>query len=143
MSDTPTTANHANYFDPPKFSSVHEVTYYQARCTECGRVEDDYGDFSAWGDPEMPHEVVTSHSDWFSPHRVGFVVLLCPDCQRCEVCGNEQAYEVGDHLVCDEHEDHDFAETGCSAHGGSGTCAIGIADINCSRCQTALAVTRG
>ncbi|NKV12611.1 hypothetical protein GS909_20005 [Rhodococcus hoagii] len=36
------------------------------------------------------------------------VELLCPDCQKCDVCKSPHAYEVDDHLVCQDHEDHDF-----------------------------------
>lgn len=33
---------------------------------------------------------------------------LCRGCQVCEVCGSGDAYDIDDHLVCEDHEDHDF-----------------------------------
>lgn len=86
--------------------SVHEVTYYQAKCDGCGFVQDDYGDFSAWADAGT---AVESADDWYSiVTKGGETRDLCPDCQCCEVCQARGAYEIDDHLVCDEHEDHDF-----------------------------------
>ena len=79
--------------------SIHEVTYYQAKCDGCGYIEDDYGDFSAMAHAESVFELL---DDWATYQRD-----LCPDCQKCEVCG-ERGYETGDHIVCDEHEDHNF-----------------------------------
>ncbi|WP_065286685.1 hypothetical protein [Mycolicibacter kumamotonensis] len=103
------------------FEPVHEVTYYQARCTECGVIEDDYGDYSAWSDAGTAIDNVCDN-DWFAiyepdgsttvtgrPAQV-LTKLLCPQCQHCEVCGNERAYAVDEHLVCEEHEDHEFTE---------------------------------
>ena len=101
------------------YAPVHEVTMYQARCTHCGRVETDYGDYTAMGDPHAPIEQVTEFWGWWEvvewtpdPNRaevpnarVGETVeLLCPDCQECEVCG-ARAYPLDSHLVCEDHED--------------------------------------
>ena len=41
--------------------SVHEVTYYQAKCDCCGEIETDYGDYSAWSDPQVAIE----HADGY------------------------------------------------------------------------------
>lgn len=90
-----------------KFEPLNEVTMYQARCTSCGTIEDDYGDYSAWGDPDMPVTQVVENG-WFRrgddwPPKE----LLCPDCQRCDSCGAERCYptEDSEHLVCADHED--------------------------------------
>lgn len=99
----------------------------------CGRIEDDYGDFAGWIDGDIPIEHVTEYYDepWLKRERVVKVIprddtypydrrvyelveLLCPDCIRkrgCEVCG-EPAYAVDEHLVCEDHEDHDFGDRG-------------------------------
>ena len=47
------------------YAPVHEVTMYQARCTHCGRVETDYGDYTAMGDPHAPIEQVTEFWGWW------------------------------------------------------------------------------
>lgn len=101
------------------FEPIHEVTMYQARCTNCGTIEDDYGDYSAWSDAGSPIESVTENDGWFSvwtpngnltsngyPAR-DLTELLCPKCQKCEVCGADDARDVNgeDHLVCVEHEE--------------------------------------
>ncbi|AXQ53165.1 hypothetical protein SEA_TAPIOCA_53 [Mycobacterium phage Tapioca] len=110
--------------EPTAFSPVHEVTYYQARCTACGYTETDYGEYSACSDPGSVIDDVIEHSGWFGryaptgehtniggrwvPHRE-LVELLCHGCQHCEVCGTTPAYSVDDeHLVCEAHEDHEF-----------------------------------
>lgn len=106
-----------------KFEPLHEVTMYQARCTNCGTIEDDYGDFSAWSDSGTPIEQVCDNG-WFSrwsyvPNptpdtprgRIGTLEeLLCENCQHCEVCGGKRAYEIEDHLVCADHEGHNFTQ---------------------------------
>lgn len=106
-----------------KFEPEHAVTYWQARCTKCGHICDEYGDYTAFGDAESAIEHVTDCGEWFSrwtyepaptadnPRaRIGDLVeLLCEDCQQCEVCGSKTAYEHDDHLVCADHEGHDFS----------------------------------
>lgn len=104
---------------------THQVPSWQAKCTSCGTINEDYYDFSAWHDPEGAIEFVRDNLDWFErtrsepspttdmPNRVivHTVELLCPDCQHCEVCRAEKAYpspDGGEHLVCDQHEGHDF-----------------------------------
>ena len=36
--------------------SVHEVTYYQVQCDCCGKICDEYGDFSALSYPEYARD---------------------------------------------------------------------------------------
>lgn len=104
----------ARNFDPE-----HRVDMWQARCTNCGLIVDDYGDFSAWSDADTPRNDVVGNSGWFERWVVDSKVdgkvqshleeLLCPECQECEICSGKPAYDAdGDHLVCKEHEDHDF-----------------------------------
>jgi hypothetical protein len=97
--------------NPKSFPPLNKVTMYQARCTTCGYIETDYGDFSAWEQPDIPVTDVVENIGWFVRYDNSFdpVELLCLDCQSCEVCGSDRAYEHDDHLVCDEHEGHDFA----------------------------------
>lgn len=103
--------------------TIKEVTYFIAVCDGC-KEDADYGDFTAWGDSSSAVEM--AGDDWFErtkvvkeipqceDHPLGqkiieTVELLCPACQKCEICG-EKGYQMDDHLVCDEHEDHDFAD---------------------------------
>lgn len=94
------------------YEPLHEVTMYQARCTDCGTIEDDYGDFSAWADPDIPRNSVVENDGWFERFEGNqLVALLCPKCQKCEVCGADDAHDVNDdgHLICGDHEEHDFS----------------------------------
>lgn len=88
--------------------SVHEVTYYQAKCDGCGHIETDYGDYTAWGEPEVVFEGL---EEWLVG--IGDDPDYCPSCvanMRCEVCGSAAyTYVVDGHKVCEDHEDHDFA----------------------------------
>ena len=107
------------------FEPEHRIDMYQARCTNCGHIADEYGDFSAFGDVSSCIESLECNSfPWFVryirlplprtdvPNAVQLEIdeLLCPDCQRCEVCGLGCAYAMDDHLVCADHEDHDFSK---------------------------------
>ncbi|AEK08608.1 hypothetical protein PBI_DLANE_64 [Mycobacterium phage DLane] len=108
----------------PHYPMSAEVTFHRARCTKCGDIETDYGDFSAYSDPGGAINAVLAAADWFGRsaptgelidfgggrmgQRYQLVELLCPDCQRCEVCGTAKAYPINDHLVCEDHEDHEF-----------------------------------
>lgn len=107
------------------FDPEYRIDMYQARCTNCGRICDEYGDYSAMGDVQQCIDALASYSDeWFVryirlplprtdvPSAVQLEVdeLLCPKCQHCEVCGVKQAYVFDEHMICAEHEDHDFAE---------------------------------
>lgn len=107
----------------PKYQPVHPVTYYQARCTSCGVIATDYGDFGALSDGGTAIEYARDYCDWFervreeaaptpeNPRRriAHTVELLCKACQRCEVCGSDRAYVIDDeHLVCADHEGHEF-----------------------------------
>lgn len=106
----------------PNYGPVHEVTMYQARCTNCGQIEDDYGDFGALDDSGAAAAAVVDYHGWFADYEcTGDVTtagteirqlsaLLCPDCQHCEVCGTGRAYEIDDHLLCPEHEGHEFVD---------------------------------
>ncbi|WP_341513663.1 hypothetical protein AAC389_15780 [Rhodococcus qingshengii] len=103
--------------------TIKEVTYFIAVCDGC-KEDADYGDFTAWGDSSSAVEM--AGEDWFErmkvvkeippceDHPLGqkiveTVELLCPACQKCEICG-ESGYQMDDHLVCGEHEDHDFTD---------------------------------
>jgi hypothetical protein len=107
------------------FDPEHRIDMWQARCTNCGYVETDYGDYAAWADRETPYEHVVD-AGWFgrwsyrpnptldNPRgRIGTLEeLLCEDCQECEVCEAKPASDVNgdEHLVCAEHEEHAFDE---------------------------------
>ncbi|AVP42369.1 hypothetical protein SEA_MISHA28_70 [Mycobacterium phage Misha28] len=109
----------------PRYPMSAEVTYYRARCTKCGYIETDYGGFSAYSDAGSAIDHVLDAADWFGRsaptgelidfgggrmgQRYQLVELLCPDCQRCEVCGSDKAYPIDEHLVCEQHEGHEFA----------------------------------
>lgn len=108
--------------------SFNEKMFYQAVCDKCG-AEDDGGDYQYWIEKSQAVEDVTENSDWFertrvikrlppsATHPIGSTVretveLICTDCRACDVCGTKPAY-VGNeenYLVCEEHEDHVFAE---------------------------------
>ena len=84
------------------FEPLVEVMMYQARCTNCGYVIDDYGDFSCMDDDSVV--CAARDSGWFErthtepsprPDNPNAVIvhtdeLLCPDCQTCDVCGAKQ-----------------------------------------------------
>lgn len=61
------------------YDPVKVVAYYQARCTNCGTVEDDYGDYTAYGDKSTPVSEVVECYDWLEIDDTD--ELLCPDCQ--------------------------------------------------------------
>jgi hypothetical protein len=105
------------------FDPEHRIDMYQARCTNCGYVETEYGDFSGFDD--VQYCIDTLEDSWFARYRyepkprpdcpnariAHLEELLCPSCQKCEVCGAERVYpNEAERLVCAEHEDHDFAE---------------------------------
>lgn len=113
---------------PDPNGPLAEITMYQARCTGCGTVEDDYGEYAAWSDPSTPVDSVIENDGWLGrwdkpTGRISATgreimelsTLLCPRCQKCEVCGDASAYVVDDHAVCEDHEDHDFARAAESA----------------------------
>ncbi|QFG09087.1 hypothetical protein I5J49_gp59 [Mycobacterium phage ThulaThula] len=106
----------------PRYPMSAEVTFHRARCTKCGYIETDYGDFGAMSDAGSAIDHVLD-AEWFGRsaptgelvdiggrmvRRHQLVELICPDCQRCEVCGTAKAYPIDEHLVCAEHEDHEF-----------------------------------
>lgn len=104
-----------------KFEPEHRIDMYQARCTNCGYIETEYGDYSGFDDVQSCIDVL--EDQWFATYRyepaprpdcpqgriAHIETLLCPACLQCEVCGEKYAYPLGDHLVCENHEDHDFA----------------------------------
>lgn len=61
------------------YDPVKVVAFYQARCTNCGKVCDDYGDYSAWGDQGTPVTEVVDCHDWIEIDETD--ELLCPACQ--------------------------------------------------------------
>lgn len=103
--------------------STKRIDAYEIYCDDCGdRFE---SEFTIWVDAaDGIAEAVGS--DWFErteverkippsvEHPRGLTIertveLICPSCPwRCDVCKEIGAYEVGGHLVCDEHEDHNF-----------------------------------
>ncbi|XAO35521.1 hypothetical protein SEA_MORGANA_87 [Gordonia phage Morgana] len=113
--------------DPDRLG-LRRVDMWQAKCTGCGYIETEYGDYSGWGDENTPIESLTDDGDWFKREVVTRVIpaddsypyerkvyqlveLLCLECVAkavCEVCGEAHAYPVDGHLVCEDHEDHDF-----------------------------------
>lgn len=81
--------------------SIHEITYYQAKCDVCGYIETDYGEHSALLSPAAVWEDL---EDWAL---IGDTAL-CPKCTSCEVCDNPAAHVVGEHLTCSAHQEHRF-----------------------------------
>lgn len=64
------------------FEPLVEVVMYQVRCTNCGTIEDEYDDFSAWSDPDTPRNHVVEMG-WTEIIKDGEVVtLLCLKCQK-------------------------------------------------------------
>lgn len=103
-----------------------EKTFYQAVCDKCGE-EYEGGEFQWWYDQDQAADNARDDSGWFerkrvikrlppsATHPIGSTVyqtveLICDSCQTCDVCGTKPAYELDDHLVCEEHEDHVFEE---------------------------------
>lgn len=106
------------------YPSVEAVTYWRARCTTCG-TDAQYSEYSAFDNAGSAIEAARDDCEWFerarnepaptpdNPRRTisHTVELLCRDCQRCDVCGADDASVIDEgepHLVCAEHEDHDF-----------------------------------
>lgn len=107
--------------------SFNEKMFYQAVCDKCG-ARDEGDDYQWWYDKGQALESVTDGADWFERTRLlktiepdadhkfpryiyETVELFCYDCRSCDVCGVKPAY-VGDeenHLVCEDHEDYEFA----------------------------------
>lgn len=54
--------------------SIHEVTYYQVKCDCCGRIETNYGDYSAWAHPD---EARAEAPGWAE---ISEGEDLCPEC---------------------------------------------------------------
>lgn len=94
-------------------------------CDRCAKKGD--SDEYTWWEDEAVAEEQYGEIDWFFRSRLirversdkapwmdrryyETIEIVCPDCLVCEVCGEKEngAYEVDDHLVCGEHEDHEF-----------------------------------
>jgi hypothetical protein len=94
------------------FGPLHEVTMYQARCTNCGTIIDDYDDYVAFTEPETVIEWAQDYYFWkltrVFRYKFSGDELLCTECQKREVCQSKPARYDGDHSVCAAHEDHDF-----------------------------------
>lgn len=107
--------------------STKRIDAYEIYCDGCG-TQHDSGEFTIWVDASQGVEDAVA-SDWFErtestgseppseefPRGRSFcttVELLCPRCKTCDVCRAPDAYEVDDHLVCEDHEDHDFTRGG-------------------------------
>lgn len=102
--------------------AINEVTYYVAECDICGKryATDEYDAYTAWATDSAAWEQAED-GGWFAPSRVVREngdgtkvveprVVLCPECQRCEECGeNGWPDSDGEHLVCGTHRLHDFA----------------------------------
>lgn len=103
------------------------MTYYIAVCDRC-QTEAEYCEYTAFGDAGEAVERAEGECDWFErtvvdtvyppseEHPRGLrsyktIELLCRNCQKCDVCGGDPAYEVDDHLVCEKHENHEFDTT--------------------------------
>ncbi len=82
--------------------SIREVAMYRAECDVCS--EGVEGEFYAWTDRDSAVADVEAF-DWFTASGR----LVCPDCMKCEVCGG-RGYPDDDHLVCEDHEGHDFTK---------------------------------
>lgn len=99
---------------------VKEVTFYSVFCDRCKEGYEG-GEFTAWGEESHAIDDAVEYADWFArwvPNGKltsngypahDLAELICPGCQKCEVCGSDDAYEANDHLVCQGHEDHDFS----------------------------------
>ena len=72
--------------------AIHEVTYYQAKCDACAEISDDYGDHSAWSNPQ---EVFDALPDWYTIRTItGQEFDICDNhepagIQDCAACNNE------------------------------------------------------
>lgn len=60
----------------PEQDNIRAVEYYQARCMCCGEVLDEYGDYSAWSDPEGAIEQAINGCGWSMVDGQ----LLCTEC---------------------------------------------------------------
>jgi hypothetical protein len=65
------------------FEPVREVTMYQARCTSCGLVVEEYGDYAGFGDREAPIDFVVDDAEWVRNWDTD--ELFCPACAPKEV----------------------------------------------------------
>lgn len=93
-----------------KFEPIHEVTMYQARCTNCGFIQTDYEEYAGWAEESTSIEWVVDYCGWFRSSDWPPTELLCTKCQECAVCGGKPCYlsDDGKHVLCEAHEDHDF-----------------------------------
>ena len=77
---------------------IRAVTYYQAVCDFCGKVDDE-GEYSAWSDHGDAHDNAI-RSDWIEWRDL----LTCWDCQEgelhCESCGEDDLGWAGNCVGC-------------------------------------------
>ena len=66
--------------------AIHEVTYYQAKCDGCGHIEDDYGEYTAFGTPGCVVDMMWD-SDWTVDDDKMF-------CENCKTPAEEDDYDV-------------------------------------------------
>lgn len=80
-----------------------EVTFYQAQCTSCGLVVDDYSDgtYSALANPLDAISDAVDYLDWQWYGDKGGA--LCHRCFICSVCGRD---------ADDDHEGHGHTPIG-------------------------------
>lgn len=81
---------------------IREVTYYQAVCDVCGRV-DDGREFSSWSDPDSARMSALDGDDWTE------VEARCPDTEtgghiyQVTPIDGSQSYSSRSILICPEH----------------------------------------
>lgn len=81
---------------------IREVTYHQAVCDVCGRV-DEGGEFSASADPDSARMAALGWGDWIE------IEARCPDSEdggsiyRATPLNGGQPYSYRSILICTEH----------------------------------------
>lgn len=81
---------------------IREVTYYQAQCDVCGRVDDGW-EFSAWAAPDSARMSALDGDDWTE------IEARCPDTEdggnvyQVTPTNGGQPYSYRSILICTEH----------------------------------------
>lgn len=92
--------------------SAMPVTWYVAKCDECGRLFGDI-EYEIEADEQGPYRATRDEataaaldSGWT---RTGKTVPLitCPECAKCEQCQRKPAWTHGGRTRCEEHPHHD------------------------------------